>query len=82
VGLFSRKPAASYTASRLRFIANRIEPLRPSDLFEVVTPHGTFRMTKAQFYKDFANVVASASYQKAGYYHYPTIPERAWKYEC
>jgi hypothetical protein len=80
VGLFTKNPVVSYDASRLRFVSDRIEPLRDGDQFEIVTPDGTFRMTKAQFYSDFANVVASKSYQSAGYYHYPTIPERAWKY--
>jgi hypothetical protein len=81
MGLFSKKPTVTYEASRLRFVADRIEPLRVGDLFEIITPHGTFRMTKGQFYSDLANVVASASYRNAGYYHYPTIPARARKYE-
>ena len=80
MGIFSKKASVSYKAPRLRFVAKHIEPLRPTDLFEIVTPHGTFRMTKAQFYDDFSNVVATASYQEAGYYHYASVPERAWKY--
>lgn len=39
--------AASYRSSRLCFKANVIEPLNPQDVFEVTTPTGIFRMTKA-----------------------------------
>jgi hypothetical protein len=57
-----------------------IEPLRDRDTFEVITPHGTFRMSKAEFYRAFANVVRSRSYQEARIYHYPTVPQKARPY--
>ena len=55
--------AASYRFSRLCFKADVIEPLAMDDTFEVVTPEGTFRMTKADFYRDFSNVPQTASYR-------------------
>jgi hypothetical protein len=79
MGLFSTRPA-TYEFSRLGFKADVIEPLRDRDSFRVVTPVGTFQMTKAEFYRDFANVVRSRSYRDRGLYHYPTVPEKALKY--
>lgn len=81
----SREPpttrlAASYEHSRLAFVADVIEPLASTNRFRIVTPTGTFEMTKADFYRDFANVTKSASYRDRGLYHYPTIPEKARKY--
>jgi hypothetical protein len=66
-----------YTAARLRFLADVIEPLSMKDVFEVVTPVGTWRMTKAEFYQVFPNVVSSKSYTESRYYHYPKPPEKA-----
>jgi hypothetical protein len=43
----------------------------------VKTPEGTFRMTKADFYQVFDNVVNSRSYKEKGLYHYPKTPEKA-----
>ena len=55
--------------------------LIPTDeRFRIVTPEGTFEMTKAEFYRDFDNVVRSMSYRDRGLYHYPTTPEKALKY--
>jgi hypothetical protein len=70
----------SYEFSRLGFKAAVIEPLAATDRFRIVTPDGTFEMTKADFYRDFANVVGSMSYRERGLYHYPRTPERALKY--
>jgi len=53
MGLFSSRPV-TYEFSRLGFKADVIEPLRDRDSFRVVTPVGTFQMTKAEFYRDFA----------------------------
>ena len=79
MGLFSRN-IPSYEFSRLGFKADVIEPLAAGDRFRVVTPEGTYEMTKADFYRDFANVVASMSYRERGLYHYPRTPEKAFKY--
>ena len=69
-----------YNATRLLFRAAVIEPLLPNEAFRVITPDGAFQMTKSEFYRDFANVVASASYREKGIYHYPTLPRRALPY--
>ena len=71
------QPVARYYFSRLCFKADMIEPLEPEDVFEVETPDGTFRMTKAQFYETFDNVVRTRSYRDKGIYHYPTVPSKA-----
>ena len=46
-------------------------------VIEIISPEATWRMTKADFYRVFPNVVASKSYMKARYYHYPKPPEKA-----
>ena len=70
-------PAVTYSATRLTFIAAKIEPLQPEDLFRVVTPEGTFQMSKDDFYVVFDNVAESDSYVQSGLYHYPTVPRKA-----
>jgi hypothetical protein len=42
-----------YSEVRLTFKRDTIEPLAEDDGFEVVTPFGTFRFAKRQFYSDF-----------------------------
>ncbi|MBR1520124.1 MAG: hypothetical protein IJ635_02690 [Bacteroidaceae bacterium] len=69
-----------YKATRLLFKADVIEALKDSDFFAVETPEGIFRMTKGDFYRDFDNVVKSASYLEKGVYHYPRTPLKAQKY--
>ncbi len=69
---------ASYVSTRLHFKAKVIEPLGMSEAFEVVTPVGTWRMSKADFYRVFPNVVASESYSGPKQeYHYPQAPGKA-----
>lgn len=70
----------TYKATRLLFRASVIEPLLPDEAFRIVTPDGTFQMTKAEFYRDFANVVASASYRENGIYHSASVPKKAFQY--
>jgi len=72
--------AATYDFYRLRFKADVIEPVRDHDLSCVVTPVGTFQMTKAEVYRDFDNVVRSRGYRDRGLYHYPPVPDKALKY--
>jgi hypothetical protein len=72
--------AASYRFRRLCFKADVIEALAINDIFEIVTPEGTYRMTKADFYRDFSNVPQTVSYRDSRIYHYPRTPERARKY--
>lgn len=67
----------TYESSRLCFKRDRIDGLDPSERFRVVTPVGVFQMSKADFYREFPNVVASASYRVAGVYNYPSLPSKA-----
>jgi hypothetical protein len=69
-----------YTAPRLRFLRDQIEPLLPNQSFRVVTPDGTFQMTKADFQRVFGNVSKSKAYREAGYYHYPKVPAKALEF--
>lgn len=73
-------PRVIYEATRLRFKASVIEPLLPDDAFRIITPLWDFQMTKRDFYLDFDNVVASASYRDKGDYNYKTLPSRVLKY--
>ncbi len=69
-----------YASTRLTFRRDVIEALCDTDAFRIVTPQGTFEMTRADFYDAFANVVASRSYREHGVYHYPAHPEKALCY--
>jgi len=60
---FAEEPCVSYQFSRLCFKASVIERLGDDEPFQVITPVGTFRFTKGEFYRDFPNVVASSSYR-------------------
>jgi hypothetical protein len=70
----------SYRHTRLCFKADQIEPLPMDGAFRVTTNVGIFQMTKAEFYRDFANVVQTRSYRAPGGYHYPSIPKAALRY--
>lgn len=70
----------TYESSRLGFRKEVIEALALTGSFRVVTPDGVFQMTVEDFRRDFANVVASRSYQDAGIYTYPTPPAKAERY--
>ena len=72
----------AYSFRRLCFKKSVIDSLGPVDMFRVDTPHGSFAMTKADFMRDFANVLNSPSYQQAGLYHYPKVPQKAERYRC
>jgi hypothetical protein len=54
-----------------------IEPLLDNESFTVITPDGTFRFTKAEFYQTFPNVVSSRSYKETGIYHMKRPPGKA-----
>lgn len=68
---------AIYKFSRLGFKADVIDQLDWDDKFCVVTPVGSFAMTKREFYEVFRNVVNSKSYQIDRVYHYHTVPQKA-----
>ena len=57
-----------YSSSRLSFKADIIESLNNEDEFAVHTPCGVFKMTKADFYNTFPNIVKTESYQKGRLY--------------
>jgi hypothetical protein len=71
---------ATYRYSRLCFKADVIEPLRDNQSFRIVTPGGTFQMTKAEFHRDFSGVVKTMSYRERRVYHYPQVPHAAEVY--
>ena len=70
----------TYTATHLEFRRNTIEPLSDDAVFEVDTPAGIFRMTKADFHAHFPEIVSSESYRVRGLYHYPMIPYKAFRF--
>jgi hypothetical protein len=70
------QPKAIYESTRFCFKRERIESLAPEERFRMITPVGVFEMSKAEFYREFPNVVASESYKK-GVYHYPQLPSKA-----
>ena len=73
--------AAGWTATRLKFIRSRIDPLTESSSFECrVTGIGVYRMTKAEFKSHFSNVVKSESYRNLGVYTYAQLPRHAAKF--
>lgn len=74
------KGVPSYNASRLAFRGDIIEPLAAGDRFRVVTPAGTYEMTKGDFYRDFGSVTKSTSYRDRGLYHYARTPVKALPY--
>lgn len=69
-----------YSSSHLSFRRDLIEPLADDDVFEVATPAGRFRMTRAEFHATFPEVVTSSSYRDRGLYHYPMIPYKAFRF--
>jgi hypothetical protein len=72
--------AVTYKVSRLLFKASVIEPLELHQRFRIVTPVGSFEMTKADFYRTFSNVIRTASYREGGTYHYPIVPRVALQF--
>ena len=66
-----------WESTRLTFYRHQIEPLGSLGRFRIVTPHGTFEMTKNDFCSVFSNVVRSSSYLDHGYYNYPSVPKKA-----
>ena len=69
-----------YTFSRLCFKANVIESLENNDVFIVHTPDGSFRMTKADFYRVFPKIPKTKSYQEREIYHCKYPPQRAMQF--
>lgn len=75
------EPRVTYTFSRFCFKADAIEPLAMADAFRMVTARdGAFQMTKAEFYRDFANVPPTVAYRRDRRYHSRTVPKKAEPY--
>ena len=69
-----------YSSSRLCFKADIIESLNDGDEFAVHTPCGVFKMTKAEFYNTFPNIVKTESYQKGRVYGMKTPTRKAMRF--
>lgn len=69
-----------YSYSRLCFKADIIEQLKDNDAFAVHTPVGIFKMTKAEFYETFPNIVRSESYQRHRIYHMKNPTSKAMRF--
>lgn len=74
------RPAATYRLACLGFKPDVIERLGMGDTFRVVTGEGDFEMTRAEFCRDFANVVASPTYRAGRTYSYTRAPSKARRY--
>lgn len=70
----------NYSAKHLEFRSAIIESLPDDGIFEVQTPAGTFRMTKAEFHATFPEIVNSVSYRDRGSYHYPKLPYKVFPF--
>ena len=67
-----------YYSNRLIFYRDIIEPLGDNDIFECITPEGTFAMSKKDFYRVFSNVANNVTcYIHDGKYSYSKTPEKA-----
>jgi hypothetical protein len=71
-----------YTASRLTFKRDVIEPLNDKDYFvvHVSNDDSSYKMTKREFHETFNNVIKTSSYKKLGKYNYGKTPKKAFKY--
>jgi hypothetical protein len=72
--------AIVYESNHLTFFRDRIDPLRDDEIFEIATPAGRFRMSRAEFYGEFPEITASSSYRDLGQYHYPMIPYKVFRF--
>ena len=71
----------SYESTRLTFKRDLIESLNLNDSIQItVFGEATYKMTKAEFYETFPNVVKTKSYNKIGSYNYKKTPSKAHKF--
>ena len=77
----NNQPSVSYRASRFTFISKHIETLTSDQAFRMITNDGTFQMTKADFYRDFAAVTQTDSYRLQGRYNREKPPKAALVYQ-
>lgn len=70
--------AANWASERLVFYRHKIDPLRPSEQFQVkIQDVGTFQITKADFQRVFNNVIMSQLYRSQGMFSYEQVPDEA-----
>lgn len=71
-----------YTAARLTFRRDLIEPLDDEDYFivHVSNDNSSYKMKKVDFYDTFYNVTRTISYKELGTYNYAKTPKKAFKY--
>ena len=69
-----------YHASRLTFKRDVIEVLDDDDQFRVVTPQGTFQISKREFHTAFAKLCLTRSYRESGADNYPMVPRAAERF--
>ena len=71
-----------YTATRLTFKRDLIEPLDNQDYIKihVTNDNASYKMTKREFYETFDNVVKTESYTEIGNYNYGKTPSKALKH--
>ena len=72
--------ANGYASKHLTFRRDLIDALRDEEIFEIATPAGRFRMSRADLYAEFPEVTVSSSYRELGEYHYPMIPYKAFRF--
>ncbi|MEI6832879.1 MAG: hypothetical protein WCL28_02715 [bacterium] len=74
----SRRPTVQWSADTLVFYRHKIENLKPNDVFAIVIEgRGTLQMTKAEFQRNFNNIIMSPEYRTQGIYRYQEIPDEA-----
>jgi hypothetical protein len=71
-----------YSAARLTFKRDLIEPLDDEDYFivHVSNDNSSCKMKKIEFYETFNNVTKTSSYKNEGIYIYAKTPKKAFKY--
>ena len=69
-----------YRAKHLTFRRKEIDALPMDGRFRVITPDGTFEMSKADFLEVFDNVAKSNSYAVYGNYVCRPVPARALRF--
>jgi hypothetical protein len=70
-----------WTSPRLTFYKHKIDPLRDDQFFRIHLEDGrSYKMKKADFLRDFNEVVVSDEYWKEGAYSYKELPEKVDKF--
>ena len=70
-----------YRSKYLTFRRKDIDPLPMDGRFRIVTPDGTFEMSKAEFLEVFDNVVRSNTYAVYGSYTCRPTPAKALRFK-